>query len=210
MTTRSVTFAVAGVWVLGLGLLAVIRIQSRVPVGYLTRDPSTTVEEAWYLGGLSSLGVVGWAAAATVFGFGAVGARTHAGHRALAATLATGSVLTAVLLIDDLFLVHDDILLRAIGSEIPVLAAYALGFAAWLFVHRRQIMASTARVPLGAAATGFVASVVIDRIWDSDGDWRLVTEDGAKFLGIWTWVVFSVVFTLERLEGAGREPGIDR
>ena len=71
---------------------------------------------------------------------------------------------------------------------------YAVGFAAWLYAFADTLPVG-ARLPLVVAIAGFGASAGIDMVWDVDSDWRLVLEDGSKFLGIWCWVVFAAVWS---------------
>ncbi|MCP5025050.1 MAG: hypothetical protein GY929_02090 [Actinomycetia bacterium] len=203
--SRSPLVAVAVTWLAGMVLFALIKGQSRVPAGYLTRDPQTTTEEAWYLGLASSLGAVGWAVAAAVMGFGAILARTWAAPRSSVRLLAAGSMITTVLLLDDILLIHDDILFRALGSERPTLVAYGIAFIAWLLAARSRFD-RRATGPLLATLAGFTGSLAVDQVWHSDSDWRLVVEDGAKFVGIWSWAVFSVVFTLDQLKSEPETP----
>ncbi len=141
---------------------------------------------------------MGWTAAAAVLGFGALIVQLTSGDRRIRRVLLSGSALTTVLLVDDLFLVHDDILLRALGSERPVLAAYGILTVAWL-VSARFDIGRTAALPLVAAMGAFATSVVIDRVWASDDTARLVIEDGAKFVGIGSWLIFVTALTIDLL-----------
>ena len=91
----------------------------------------------------------------------------------------------------------------------------AIGFAAWLATFARSLP-RTARLPLAVALFGFGASAGIDMVWDVDSDWRLVLEDGTKFLGIWCWVVFAAIWsavtlrpTLDRSIDSALGPAVD-
>ena len=187
-----VAWLCAAVFVVGLIFFAAIKVQTRAPVGLLTRDPQTTAEGPWYLGLASSLGIVGWSVAAALFAFGAAVVRSAGARDRQFATLAWAAALTVLLLLDDLLLIHDDILYRAIGAEEPVLAVYGVVFLAWLLVYGSGVSGS-ARMPLALAVGWFGASVGVDLVWNSDSEWRLVVEDGAKFVGIWLWAVFAMV-----------------
>ena len=191
--------AAAAVVVGGFVLFAVILFQDVTSVGLLTRDPSVTAEEPWYLGAASSLGIIGWAAATAFFVLGAlvVGRADGQGARALA----MAGLYSFVLLIDDFFLLHDDILLRALGSELPTYAAYAVLGVVCLAPSLPRLERPTA-ILFVAAVGAFALSVGVDQLWASDADVRLVVEDGLKFIGIWLWAMFSLARTTAAIEGA--------
>lgn len=175
-----------------------IAVQDRVPVGHLTRDLASTTESAWYHGSVSAIGALGWATAAAVAGFAlALLTSTAPGSRdRLSLLLAT--VLSVVLALDDLLILHDDVLLRLLGSELPVYGAYAALAGTWLAVSRRSITRPV--VPaLTVAIVALSGSVAIDVLWVSETDLRLLAEDGLKFLGIWTWATFIVLHSLSVL-----------
>ncbi|MGB5760784.1 MAG: hypothetical protein WBM50_27970 [Acidimicrobiales bacterium] len=200
-----VCWAVLAVVVAGLAFFAVIYVQDVTPVGSLTRDPTVTAEEPWYLGAASSLGAIGWAAAAAFFGFAALLVRRAGGVGST--SLALAALYSLLLLVDDVFLLHDDILLRAIGSEIPVYAAYLALGAAWLASGFRLLEPPTAL--LLVLSTGLLGlSVTIDIAWQSDSDLRLVVEDGAKFIGIWLWALFALAMGTAAIERATARRGV--
>ncbi len=181
----------------GLTLFALVLVQNVTPVGLLTRDPSATAEQPWYLGAASSLGIIGWAASAAFFGLGALVVHRAGGAGSRSLVLAGGY--SFLLLIDDFFLLHDDILLRAFGSESPTYAAYAVLGVACLAPSLRQLERPTS-IPLIGAVGAFGVSVAVDQLWHSDSDIRLVVEDGSKFIGIWLWALFSLAMTTAAIE----------
>lgn len=187
----------AAVVIGGLVLFAIIFFQDVTPVGLLTRDPSVTAEQPWYLGAASSLGIIGWAAATAFFALGALLVRRTDWPRSRSLGLA--GLYSFLLLIDDFFLLHDDILLRAFGSERPTYAAYAVLGVACLAPSLRRLERSTT-ILLVAAVGAFGLSVAVDQLWASDSDLRLVVEDGFKFIGIWLWALFSLAMTTAAIE----------
>ncbi|HEU5300963.1 MAG TPA: hypothetical protein VFW06_01865 [Acidimicrobiia bacterium] len=199
-TVLALTGAIVGLSVLGF---AAIRTQGNIPVGLLTRDPAATTGAAWYLGLTSQIGMIGWAWAAAVFGFAALllttaarssatGTTTGTGRPRWALFLALGAAWSTVMLVDDTFLLHDDLLKRALGSETPIVLAYAALLGAWLALVVRTLPRVT-YVPLVVALSGFAVSALVDFAWTANDPTRLAIEDGAKFLGIWSWALFAVV-----------------
>ncbi len=78
---------------------------SDVPVTDLLRDPSATLDGAWYVGLISIAGVALWAAAAAICLL-CLGASPSAGERAL---LLAGGISSVILGADDAFLGHEAI-----------------------------------------------------------------------------------------------------
>lgn len=191
--------AIVAVLVSATVLFSLILVQDVTSVGSLTRDPTVTAEEPWYLGAASSLGAIGWATAAAVFGFAALIVRRAEGTGF--GPLASAALLSLLLLVDDVFLLHDDILLRVLGSELPVYAAYAVLGGLWLASTVRMLEPATALL-LATSVCLLALSVVVDVAWASDADLRLVVEDGAKFAGIWLWALFAVAFSTAATERA--------
>ena len=133
---------------------------------------------------------------------------TRLGHYDVTALIGEGgmgALLTSLLLVDDLLLLHDDIFLRVLPDDRPILLAYAVAFGAWLLYYAADLPRS-AFVPLGVASAGFAVSAGSDIVWESENDWRLILEDGSKFLGIWSWVVFALVFSASALSAGPRQP----
>lgn len=214
-TVLALTGAIVGLSVLGF---AAIRTQGNIPVGLLTRDPAATTGSAWYLGLTSQIGMIGWAVAAAVFGFAALlvtmaarnpatGTETDSGRPRWALLLALGAAWSTVMLFDDMFLLHDDLLKRALGSETPMVLAYAALLGAWLALVVRTLPPVTYG-PLAAALTGFAVSVLVDFAWTANDPTRLAIEDGAKFLGIWSWALFAVVLGATVLTDDGARDAI--
>ncbi|MCP5030269.1 MAG: hypothetical protein GY939_00590 [Actinomycetia bacterium] len=173
---------------------AAIKMQDKIDVGLITRDPQVTTESPWYLGAASMIGVVGWAIATGILGFAATLSVVDKRPRTTTLALGTAALWSLLLLIDDLLLLHDDLLLRLLPDDRPILVIYAIGFAIWLYKFA-GVFPRGARLPLLAAIAGFAASAAIDFAWSIDSDWRLVLEDGTKFLGIWSWTVFAAVWS---------------
>ena len=114
-------------------------------------------------------------------------------------SLGLAGLYSFLLLIDDFFLLHDDILLRAFGSERPTYAAYAVLGVACLAPSIRRLERPSS-ILLVAAVAAFGLSVAVDQFWASDSDLRLVVEDGLKFIGIWLWALFSLAMTTAAIE----------
>ncbi|MGH2381895.1 MAG: hypothetical protein ACRDG7_11840 [Candidatus Limnocylindria bacterium] len=179
-----------------LGAALLVTSTTEVTVRQLTQDPTTVLDGPFYVGALSNLGNVLWAAAATVCLLTALALRSliDAGWRRF---MFVSGLFTAVLLLDDLFLVHDEILPRYAGISGELYGiAYVVGMLAYLGGFRHRI-AQTNWPILLAALVCFGISTVVDL-----GSSRLsemaapsiviLVEDGTKLLGIGTWLAYFV------------------
>lgn len=171
-----------------LGGVVLLAVGYGIPVEMLTIDPTTAARAPFYTGAVSNLGVLAWAAAATVSLFTFVllrawGSRSHE----VRFFLASGA-LTAWLALDDLFRIHDTVLPRRVGVPKPVvLAAYALLTLLWLVRFRGVIQASPYSI-LALACGWFGLSVGLDVLVRDES--LLLLEDGAKLFGIVTWLAY--------------------
>ena len=179
-----------------LGAALLLTSTTEVTVRQLTQDPTTVLGGPFYVGALSNLGNVLWAAAATVCLLTALALRSliDAGWRRF---MLVSGIFTTVLLVDDLLLVHDEILPRYAGISGELYGiAYVVGMLAYLGGFRRRI-AETNWTLLLAALVCFGVSIVVDL-----GSSRLseivapsiviLAEDGTKILGIGTWLAYFV------------------
>jgi hypothetical protein len=171
-----------------LALLALVTIAAfswQIPLSRLTRDMASIANVHPLIGVVSNVGILLWCATAVICLFGRNLLRQQGLH-AEARFLMWAGLLTLVLLVDDLFMIHEYIApVHFHVSEKLVLASYACGTGAYLLSHRRLILASNYSM-LAAAMVLFTASMLVD-IADGRGWWRL-GEDGFKILGIASWL----------------------
>ncbi|HTU66187.1 MAG TPA: hypothetical protein VMF52_09565, partial [Steroidobacteraceae bacterium] len=172
-----------------LALLFVSVVAARllhIPVASLTRDMAALAHVHPLIGVVSNVGILLWCATAAICLFGRNLLRQH-GRDEEARFLLWGGVLTIVLLLDDLFMIHEYIapVHFHVGEKV-ILACHACGAAAYLLSHRRLILAENYQL-LVAAMVLFAASVLVD-ISDGHGWLSNLAEDGFKILGIASWL----------------------
>lgn len=167
---------------------------SGLPVSVYVHDPATTTGSSPLIGAISNLGVLAWCAAMSCALLGAAQLRSANADSAEVNFLLGGAAITALLLFDDLFLLHERLYPELLKiPEEAVLAFYAICALAWLIRYLRQIL--TSRFVLLLAAFGFFAmSIMVDLVMaPDDGDtFPILLEDGAKLLGIASWLGFFV------------------
>ena len=170
------------VYVASLSLSGLAGIKGQL----VLRDLAQTCGTPAGVGLLSNLGYLLWIAAAAVALFTAYSGQPGVRGKQYE-LLACGGWFSFILCIDDMFLLHD----RYIGQTF--LYVVYMVFAALIATrYRRQLMASRGELFLLAVAL-LGASIGIDQ-FQRDLPFKYETvqlvEEGAKFLGIATWVLY--------------------
>lgn len=148
-----------------------------------------------YAGLISNLGILLWTAAAAVSAFAWWMTRNATAPRVPATCLLGGACLSALLMADDFFLLHERWGPVYLGlDEKVVFAAYGLALLAYLFRWRSALL-QTDFLLLAAALVGFAVSLSVDAI--PDVIFYAIPqshffEDGAKFAGIAAWTGYHV------------------
>lgn len=199
------------------GGLAVIAIAaycrwSGAPVSAFTRDIAAIADINPLNGLVSSIGITLWAAATAVAGFGAWMSRS--GSVPSKQCLGAIAGLSGILLLDDLFMVHEVFFGQVLGvSEIFPFGLYGLLALLWLGYWYRQIL-ELPLAPLWLSALAFGISFATDALDAAallGSDYGYLVEDGAKFIGIVNWVVFvglSARYALSAKAAATFEPPV--
>ena len=172
-----------------LGAAAVLSSRTGRPLADFTRDVASAAGAPAYLGFVSQITILLWAAAAGAGFAGALGAAEPHRRRFLAGL----GLLTAGLAADDALLLHEAVLPRAGVPEKAVLLYHA-GLAAAVFGFGRAAARRTDLVLLACAAAGAASSLAADQI-PYGGAFR---EDAAKLFGAAAWAACM-------LTAAGRE-----
>lgn len=173
-----------GVWLLSLGVGA--------PVEDLTRDTNAVLKVPPYVGVLSNVGVLLWAAAAALALFAAALLWLAGRRDRVTAFLTLLGLLTGLLVIDDLFMVHEWVFpmvlsfppwLLLVGEAVGLVVLLAAGW---------PVLANANLFFLGSALGGFSGSVALDFLPHDLLPGHYLLEDGFKFVGIVNWLAFTV------------------
>lgn len=172
-----------------LAAATVLSIYIQVPIGDFTRDPSAIVELHSYEGIVSNLGALVWCAAATLCLFCAALLLSKDLASPLGAFLLLAGATTGLLMVDDFFLLHEK--LDALGLSEHLVALVYGGLVLIMFWRYLEQMKQGNLVILLSALCLLAASAGVDMIehpleqWI--GQWRVLFEDGFKFLGLVGW-----------------------
>jgi hypothetical protein len=160
----------------------------RLSFGVFTSDPTAIVGASPLIGVLSSIGVLGWCATASLCLFTWGVTRRQVAGRLGDVFLLIPGLLTTALMMDDLFEIHETLAPRYIGGPDGLLIVpHVLVAVGWAVAFRRRIL-RTEYVLLLIAAGGLAVSVVVDALPEAPYDSRYLLEDGFKFLGIVGWL----------------------
>lgn len=186
-----------GATAVGLLGLVVVNVVADVPLRVFFTDPVTEFSAPMYVGLISNFGVVLWGSAASVCLFAAWLQRTDPDRREHSEFLAVAGLVSTVLLFDDLYLLHEEIIPERLHIPQPaVLAAYVF-MVAWFLVRYRRLIEETDFVLLVLAGVFFAGSVLVDVLFPEgellivgDLPGRDLVEDGPKLLGIVAWTIY--------------------
>lgn len=185
-----------------LAALATISIYTQIPIARFMHDSTALARVSPFTGLLSNLGILLWCASAAACVLSGLTLH-HTSHKAIARFLIASSLLTAIILFDDLFQFHEVLAPHYLGlSETTIYVVHGLVIILYLLVFRRVIL-QTGYALLCCALVFFAISVAIDKglaRWP----WKLgslgaLPEDGSKFLGIASWCAYYMQVSFKAL-----------
>ena len=195
-----------------LVLLLVIGLQDRVPFHDLTRDPLAIAILPFYYGVVSNVGAIVWAGAASICLFVFFSTSGTVLPKRMRSYLLFSGLLTSMLLLDDLFLLHEQFFPEYMGIGKRIVIACYGALTILHFAVFRRIVQETEYLILVVAFAFFGLSLFVDLV-PSDSlpfFWRFtnyVVEDGAKLLGITSWLVYFSRVSAAALTAGNRLPG---
>ncbi len=183
-----------------------LALQSVVPVAELLRDPLAVAQQVSdccesHYGFVSNMGAMIWFAGAAVCLFAAACLAVLGGRLRKVCFFAVAGLFTGLLGADDLFLLHDHVLPAVGVPQMAIYGLYGLFALGFLGLCLREIFAHSGWLFLTA---GFLlaGSIAIDQAIESEASWRILLEDGLKFAGLWSWVVYFTARALAAVTGS--------
>ena len=206
-----IIYAVA---LLTLAALVVVHFVADIPLRLFFIDPVAEFSSPMYVGAVSNLGVVLWGstASACLFGGWLLWGRQNAAEQSR--FLLGSAVVSAILLFDDLFLLHEEVLPERLKIPQPIVfVGYGL-LVGWLLWRFRTLILESDFVLLVLAAGFFAGSLLVDLFVTPAeffifGDFagRDLIEDGLKFLGIISWTAYFWRVAIRTLRPMVRSEG---
>ncbi|MFQ4146674.1 hypothetical protein [Chlorogloeopsis sp. ULAP02] len=184
-------------------LFAILKLQTKIPISTLTRDPLAIANAPSYWGAISNLGILMWCAAVVIPWFSFKLLQQTKNNKEFSRFFLFSGCLTSILLLDDLFLLHEGMFPHRLNiSEKFVLLGYGIIISFYLIKFRKVIL-KTNFILLVLALGFFGFSAIFDSLpfggWLENEDQYLV-EDGLKFLGIVSWLTYFAVTCAEQLK----------
>lgn len=168
--------------VLAVAATGVFAELAGVPSESLTREPQTVLGGAAHVGAMSNLGVLAFGVAAVAAGLTATVVRGRA-----RGMFAAASIVTSLMLLDDLYLLHDAVYPKIGVPETAVQAAYLLAIAA-IVLRWRAELGWVALSGIGLTLAFWALSIGMDTFLNNHPlNVDQLVEDGAKFVGIAVW-----------------------
>jgi hypothetical protein len=202
----------------------VVSRAQNISLSQFTRDPAAIMGVHPFTGVLSNLGILLWCASASVCLFSSLVLLNQKKRGKNTLFFLFAGCLTFILLLDDLFLLHEVIAPALYIPEKFVFASY-VSLVLLMLTKFRTVMIRSKWVILVAAFFFFGASVFLDLLpvpqtanfFFEDG-WKLLVEDSLKLLGIVCWfgyfseLCFQVIKngSKSRLLIETRQTGIER
>src|SRR5262245_37951564 len=187
-----------------VGSVLILHLWKGIRIDQLTRDPAAIMGARPYIGFLSNVGIFFWSATTTVYRLGSLLMAKKPNSLELKGFLLASGLFTLFLGFDDTFQLHEDLLPNHLGIWEPLTYVGYAGLGLFYMVRFYSVILDTDYLLLGLALflLGFSAS--LDVVWDQHiiaipSRIEFLVEDGAKFTGIVSWLVYSARVVNQRL-----------
>ena len=178
--------------ILFLAIMGVISLLSDFHFDLFSRDPIELLNGKPYYGIISNTGIILWCASSAILFFSSKLSSRNKGHKQQTLFLFFGGLLSLLMLIDDLFLMHDIVFPEYLNLDEKVFYFfYGLSVVSIFYIYRKIILNSDyiflilSFVLLGASSMTDVALAVGLNL-----NYPFVVEDSLKFLGIISWFAY--------------------
>ncbi len=175
--------------------IAFVSVVFNISIPTFTRDVTAIANIHPFSGILSNLGIYLWCISASSSFFAAMVLLELKQIKSFS-FLFSSALLSTYLMLDDAFLIHEDLFSRFLGvSEKVIFVILGIVVLVYLkyFIH---IILKTKYITLLLAFAFLSLSVVIDSILEPWlwrlGHWEFFIEDGAKWIGIVSWCIYYV------------------
>lgn len=183
-----------------LAALVMVHQITGIPFRMFTADPAASFNYNSFYGYISNIGILFWCSTMSVCFLSATVLNIRKDQRQIIQFLVSFGSLTAVLMIDDLFMFHESIAPWYLHiPEKAMLVLYGL-FALYCLVRFMPVILSHDLRFLILSFAAFGVSIVIDQVSEKiyiPGEYLF--EDGAKFFGIASWFIYFVNFSFSKI-----------
>ncbi|EKV00421.1 hypothetical protein Lepto7375DRAFT_2535 [Leptolyngbya sp. PCC 7375] len=202
-----------------LGKVVFIHLWYDVPIDQLTRDINAIGRIPAYAGFLSQIGLFCWAASAMLCFFSANIIKTNGNHHKIGQFLLASTLLTLILGLDDAFLLHEKVLPKLGIPEGVTYASYGGLLLFYLFRFHKLILKTDytlIAISLAFFGLSYTLDFVLDIVYPAapiplltSGQISYLLEDGAKFIGIISWLVYCFQIGKYSIRVSAAKPNIE-
>jgi len=166
-----------------LSIIAVICLSTGISTGDFTRDPAQITDCPFCIGFLSNIGIVLWGFMASICFFTYAIIKNRLDKKLAFFFLSSGILLT-ILLIDDLFMIHEIVAPKILLIPEKFIYLFYLMLVLGFYIKSREIIAKSDYRLLIISGAFFAFSVLYDIMWTILPFANYLLEDGTKFMGI--------------------------
>jgi len=152
-----------------------VSMVKEVPIDQFMRDPTAVFNAPFYTGAISNIGILLWCATASICFLTFVVLLRDSVTSRERLFFFGASLLTTVLMIDDLFLVHESVAPRYFGLSAELVIVIYGALATAFFIHHRHFILKSDYVLLLVSMAFLALSVGLDVVADN--------VDGSALLG---------------------------
>ena len=205
--SKSISSKVVSCWLYmpAIFLILIVAIASyylNIPISHFTRDPLAITGNHPFLGIISNVGAILWSFSVAICFFSYVLLKTSKESHDVLGFILFGGVISLVLLLDDLFMLHERIYPEYFWvSEKIVFVFYGVLILFYL-VKFRRIIIETDFIFILLAVFFFALSILVDLLPESLLPWHHLFEDGPKFFGIVSWFGYQLSVCFQEVQSA--------
>ncbi|MBT3190399.1 MAG: hypothetical protein HN736_11285 [Anaerolineae bacterium] len=181
-------------------IVAVTSYYLNIPISHFTRDPLAITGGHPFLGFISNIGVILWSFSVAICFFSYVLLKTSKKPHDVLRYIMFGGFISLVLLLDDLFMLHENIYPKYFGvSEKITFILYGV-LVLFYLVKFRKIIIETDFIFLLLALFFSMLSILVDLLPDSLLLWHHLYEDGSKFFGVVSWFGYQFLACFQEVQ----------
>lgn len=182
-----------------LSIVILLGIEYNIELDHFTQDPAAITNSPFFIGFFSNVGVMLWCAGAVVcmFAWRAIPAMEQT--KSVRAFLLYSSLLSFLLLFDDLFMMHEEVFPVYFGIPENAVYLFYLNLALIYAVAFKEIIFRSEYILLILAAVLIGISTVIDTVPMPIPEDSFL-EDTFKLFGIVSWFLFFVRFSFSEVK----------
>jgi hypothetical protein len=188
-----------------LFITALIGIYYNIPISRFTRDPLAITGGHPFNGIISNIGIILWSSSVAFCFLSYLLLMKRKESFKVRGFIMLGGFISLVLLLDDLFMLHERIFPRYLGINEKILfPLYGMIILLYFFRYRTTII-KTEFIYLILAITLFALSFLVDGLPESILPMHHLFEDGAKFLGIISWVSYQFLVCFREVQSSAND-----